>query len=54
VELSRYDPEEADDMALVQEIAERIRGRIQGELDAMTGAAVDLVRLGLLRSDGGT
>jgi 1-acyl-sn-glycerol-3-phosphate acyltransferase len=38
VELSGYGPEEAEDMALVQEIAEGIRGRIQGELDAMTGA----------------
>jgi 1-acyl-sn-glycerol-3-phosphate acyltransferase len=38
VELSDYGPDDADDMALVQEISERIRGRIQAELDAMTGA----------------
>jgi 1-acyl-sn-glycerol-3-phosphate acyltransferase len=38
VDLSHYGPEDAEDIALVQEIAERIRGAIQAELDAMVGA----------------
>jgi 1-acyl-sn-glycerol-3-phosphate acyltransferase len=38
VELAHYGPEDGDDMALVQEIGERVRVRIQAELDAMTGA----------------
>jgi len=35
VDLSRYAPEDADDLALVQEIGERVRGLIQNELDAL-------------------
>jgi 1-acyl-sn-glycerol-3-phosphate acyltransferase len=35
VDLSRYGPEDAEDMALVQEIGEQVRGRIQLELDDM-------------------
>ena len=38
VDLSGYGPDDAADLALVQEIAERIRGRIQAELEAMVGA----------------
>jgi 1-acyl-sn-glycerol-3-phosphate acyltransferase len=38
VDLSRYGAEDAGDLALVQEIGERIRGRIQTEIEAMTGA----------------
>jgi hypothetical protein len=38
VDLSGYGPDDAADLALVQEIAERIRGRIQTELEAMVGA----------------
>jgi 1-acyl-sn-glycerol-3-phosphate acyltransferase len=33
VDLSRYGPDEADDLALVQRLSERIRTRIQEELD---------------------
>jgi 1-acyl-sn-glycerol-3-phosphate acyltransferase len=33
VDLSRYGPEDADDLALVQRLSERIRTRIQEELD---------------------
>ncbi len=33
VDLSHHSPEDAEDLALVQEIGEDIRGRIQGELD---------------------
>jgi 1-acyl-sn-glycerol-3-phosphate acyltransferase len=35
VDLSGYAPEDADDLALVQEIGEQVRGQIQTELDAM-------------------
>jgi 1-acyl-sn-glycerol-3-phosphate acyltransferase len=35
VDLSGYAPEDADDLALVQEIGERVRTRIQGELEAL-------------------
>jgi 1-acyl-sn-glycerol-3-phosphate acyltransferase len=35
VDLSGYAPEDAEDLALVQEIGEQIRARIQRELDAM-------------------
>ena len=38
VDLSSYGPEDADDVALVQELGEDIRSRIQAELEAMTGA----------------
>ena len=33
VDLTRYEPEDADDVALVQGLTEQIRGRIQQELD---------------------
>ncbi len=33
VDLTRYAPEDAEDLALVQGLAEDIRGRIQAELD---------------------
>jgi hypothetical protein len=35
VDLSRYGPEDADDVALVGTLAEEIRGRIQAQLDSM-------------------
>jgi 1-acyl-sn-glycerol-3-phosphate acyltransferase len=35
VQLDRYGPEDADDLGLVQSLAEDIRGRIQRELDRM-------------------
>jgi hypothetical protein len=35
VDLSGYGAEDAEDLALVQEIGEEIRGRIQLELDEM-------------------
>jgi 1-acyl-sn-glycerol-3-phosphate acyltransferase len=35
VDLSGYAPEDADDLALVQELGERVRSRIQRELDSM-------------------
>ncbi|MGH2763150.1 MAG: lysophospholipid acyltransferase family protein [Thermoleophilaceae bacterium] len=35
VDLSRYGPEDADDVALVQGLSEEVRGRIQAELDEM-------------------
>jgi 1-acyl-sn-glycerol-3-phosphate acyltransferase len=35
VDLSRYGPEDADDVSLVQTLAEEVRGRIQEELDAL-------------------
>jgi hypothetical protein len=35
VDLSRYGPEDADDVSLVQTLAEEIRGRIQRELDSL-------------------
>ena len=35
VSLEQYGPEDADDLALVQEIAERIRGQIQREVDRL-------------------
>jgi 1-acyl-sn-glycerol-3-phosphate acyltransferase len=35
VDLSAYGAEDAEDLALVQELGERVRGRIQLELDAM-------------------
>jgi 1-acyl-sn-glycerol-3-phosphate acyltransferase len=38
VDLSRYGPEDAEDLALVQTLAERIRGRIQAELDSLLAA----------------
>jgi 1-acyl-sn-glycerol-3-phosphate acyltransferase len=38
VDLSGYGPEDAEDLALVQSLAERIRGRIQAELDALLAA----------------
>ena len=33
VDLARYEPEDAEDVALVQRLTEEIRGRIQAELD---------------------
>jgi 1-acyl-sn-glycerol-3-phosphate acyltransferase len=38
VDLGRYGPEDAEDVALVQGLAEEIRGRIQGELDDLQAA----------------
>ena len=38
VDLSAFGPDDADDMALVQEISEGIRGRIQAQVEAMTAA----------------
>ena len=38
VDLSAHGEEDADDVALVQGIAEDIRGRIQGELDSLLAA----------------
>jgi 1-acyl-sn-glycerol-3-phosphate acyltransferase len=38
VDLSRYEPEDAEDVALVQGLAEDIRGRIQAELDELQAA----------------
>jgi 1-acyl-sn-glycerol-3-phosphate acyltransferase len=38
VDLSRYDPEDAEDIALVQGLSEEIRGRIQAELDDLQAA----------------
>jgi 1-acyl-sn-glycerol-3-phosphate acyltransferase len=38
VDLSRYGPEEAEDVGLVQSIAEDVRARIQAELDALIAA----------------
>jgi 1-acyl-sn-glycerol-3-phosphate acyltransferase len=38
VDLSGYGPEDADDLALVQTIAEDVRGRIQAELDRLLSA----------------
>jgi 1-acyl-sn-glycerol-3-phosphate acyltransferase len=35
VDLSPYGPDDADDVSLVQTLAEDIRGRIQGELDSL-------------------
>jgi 1-acyl-sn-glycerol-3-phosphate acyltransferase len=35
LDLSGYAPEDAEDLALVQEIGEQVRGQIQAELDAM-------------------
>jgi 1-acyl-sn-glycerol-3-phosphate acyltransferase len=38
VDLGRYEPEDADDVALVQALADEIRGRIQAELDDLQAA----------------
>jgi 1-acyl-sn-glycerol-3-phosphate acyltransferase len=38
VDLSRYGPEDAEDVSLVHTLAEEIRGRIQSEVDAMLAA----------------
>jgi 1-acyl-sn-glycerol-3-phosphate acyltransferase len=38
VDLSGYGPDDAEDVSLVQTLAEEIRGRIQAELDAMLAA----------------
>jgi 1-acyl-sn-glycerol-3-phosphate acyltransferase len=38
VDLSAHGPEDAEDIGLVQTIAERIRGRIQAELDTLVAA----------------
>jgi 1-acyl-sn-glycerol-3-phosphate acyltransferase len=38
VDLSAFGPDDADDMSLVQEISEAIRGRIQAQVEAMTAA----------------
>jgi 1-acyl-sn-glycerol-3-phosphate acyltransferase len=38
VDLGRYDPEDAEDIALVQALSEEIRGRIQAELDDLRAA----------------
>ena len=38
VDLDGYGPEDADDLALVQSLAEEVRGRIQSELDRLLSA----------------
>jgi 1-acyl-sn-glycerol-3-phosphate acyltransferase len=38
VDLGRYDPKDAEDIALVQGLSEEIRGRIQAELDDLQAA----------------
>jgi 1-acyl-sn-glycerol-3-phosphate acyltransferase len=38
VDLGRYEPEDAEDIALVQGLSEEIRGRIQAELDELQAA----------------
>jgi 1-acyl-sn-glycerol-3-phosphate acyltransferase len=38
VDLGRYDPDDAEDLALVQGLTEEIRGRIQQELDELQAA----------------
>jgi 1-acyl-sn-glycerol-3-phosphate acyltransferase len=38
VDLGRYEPEDAEDVALVQRLTEQIRGRIQAELDDLQAA----------------
>jgi 1-acyl-sn-glycerol-3-phosphate acyltransferase len=38
VDLGRYEPEDADDVALVQGLTEEIRGRIQAQLDDLQSA----------------
>jgi 1-acyl-sn-glycerol-3-phosphate acyltransferase len=38
VDLSGYGPEDADDVALVQQLAEDIRARVQAELDELVAA----------------
>jgi hypothetical protein len=38
VDLSEYGPEDAEDLALVQRISDRVRTAIQLELDSMTSA----------------
>ena len=38
VDLSGYGPEDADDVALVQRLAEDIRARVQAELDELVAA----------------
>jgi 1-acyl-sn-glycerol-3-phosphate acyltransferase len=38
VDLSRYGPEDADDVSLVGSLAEEVRGRIQAELDTLVAA----------------
>jgi 1-acyl-sn-glycerol-3-phosphate acyltransferase len=38
VDLGRYEPDDAEDVALVQSLAEEIRGRIQAELDELQAA----------------
>jgi 1-acyl-sn-glycerol-3-phosphate acyltransferase len=35
VDLARYEPDDAEDLALVQRLTEEIRGRIQAELDEL-------------------
>jgi 1-acyl-sn-glycerol-3-phosphate acyltransferase len=42
VDLSRYGPEDAEDVALVQEIAEDIRARIQRELDRLVASRMSV------------
>jgi len=38
LDLSEYGPEDAEDLALVQRISDRVRTAIQLELDSMTSA----------------
>jgi hypothetical protein len=38
VDLSRYGPDDAEDVALVQSIAEDIRGAIQREVDSLVAS----------------
>ena len=54
VDLTRYGPEDAEDLPLVQGIAEDVRARIQTEVDLARGVAyVRLVRLGSATRDDG-
>ena len=38
IDLSRYGPEDAEDLALVQAIAEDVRARIQSEVDSLVAS----------------
>jgi 1-acyl-sn-glycerol-3-phosphate acyltransferase len=42
VDLSRYGPEDADDVSLVGSLAEHVRGRIQAELDALLASRASI------------
>ena len=38
IDLSRYGPEDSEDLALVQAVAEDVRSRIQAELDSLVAS----------------